>query len=289
MAANTRSKTESNKTRCEDGNAEIGIEDILRPLRESIHSISSILDTIEKKFNDKFERQQQQIDILMTRMEILEKKAEFSRHLAKLNERKIDDAEQISKKINLRLVGIPVDKNETPESLMVTIKKNVNKLNLDIPDNCYDRCHRDGPKHKVNGKLSQSILLKMCYWRDRNKIYSNRKKLDFKVYPHLTTRRNEILNFAMLQIENGGSSFSKIDFVLADLNCKLKLKTKSGRFYGFNSKHEFMSLVSWLDLNDTAPFNEFNLILDDKYLTDFVNNRIQRRNELIVKSNSSTD
>ena len=61
-----------------------------------------------------------------------------------MNERKIDDGEQFSKKINLTIEGIPVEKNETPVILMTKLKEHINTLGLNIADFCYDKCHRDG-------------------------------------------------------------------------------------------------------------------------------------------------
>ena len=47
-----------------------------------------------------------------------------------------------------------------------------------------------------------------------------------------------------------------VDFIFADVNCKLKLKPKTNRFFGFNSYVEFLNLVERLkedSLDDEVP------------------------------------
>ena len=125
---------------------------ILNPLIASIASISQLLDAIEIKFEKRFKRQDSIISNLLTRVADLEKYNEFTDHLTKLNARKIDDAEQFSKTVNLRIEGIVVEKNDSPAIVLQRIKDEVNALNLNIPDYAYDKCHRNGPKRKYNGK-----------------------------------------------------------------------------------------------------------------------------------------
>ena len=47
-------------------------------------------------------------------------------------------------------------------------------------------------------------------------------------------------------------SVKNIAFVCVDKNCKLKVRTKAGKFYGFSDENEFMKLCSWIDKNDAA-------------------------------------
>ena len=101
------------KTRTQDGECD-SFEVFIRPLRESIKSFTEILDGIEKKFKDRLRRQDDQlkrqaaiVKSLINRIETLERKSEFAAIIHDLNKRKIDDQEQVSKKINLRLEGIP--------------------------------------------------------------------------------------------------------------------------------------------------------------------------------------
>ena len=77
-------------------------------------------------------------------------------------------------------------------------------------------------------------------------MYKNRDKFSFKVLADLTKRRNDILWSVRDDIANLPGVSDVVDFVFADQNCKLKLKTKSNRFYGFNSHGEFLNLVDRL-------------------------------------------
>ena len=249
------------KTRTQDGEVD-SFEEILRPLRESIKSFTDILDGIEKKFEDRLRRQEDQLrsqaaifKSLINRIETLERKSEFAAIMHDLNKRKIDDQEQFSMKINLRIEGIPLGKNETPATIMSEIQARIKAAGLKIPAHHFDRCHRNGVKKEFNGVSNQSVLLKMCFWRDRDIIYSNRKKLEFKVYPQLTRRRAEILSFAKDRVQEMESD-KNIDFVFVDRNCKLSVRSNSGKFHVFNSKVEFMNIVSWISSNDADEIHD---------------------------------
>lgn len=243
-------------------NESLNIENILRPLRDTIDVLTNVLDTIEKKFDSKFRYQESVINNLQARVLALEKRISFTDHMSQINARLIDDHVQFSMKVNLRVEGIPVSSGESPLTLMQKIKEELKSIDLYIPDSNFDRCHREGPRTRRHGEVHQSILLKMCFWRDRDTIYENRKKLQsFKVFPHLTHRREEIISFAKNEVRNGGESIDRsIDFVFIDRNCKLKVKSTSNRFYGFNSCNEFLCLVSWLNNNhhSVSAYNEFN-------------------------------
>ena len=206
-----------------------------------------MLDKLEETFDAKYKKQETEIDNLKTRIKILEARTEFIYHMAEMNARKIDDGEQISKKVNLRIEGIVVVENETPETILTKIKEEVKKFNIDIADINYDRCHRDGPRWQYRGETHQAILLKMCFWRDRDLIYKNRKEFSFKVKTHLTKRRKEIFDFALTQTKTDDRMINKvIDFVFVDKNCKLKVRSKAGGFYGFSNEDEFLKLALWV-------------------------------------------
>ena len=248
---------------------------ILTPLREKLTEVFTLISDIEKRFDERFNRHDKIISNLLTRIEYLESRSEYSIHLANLNKRKIDDNEQQSKKSNLLIEGIPVERNENPTKLLERIKAHISSFCIGVPDNAYDLCHRVGRRHTStniikkpvvaeepetqenvgvpdvteNSETSetivhQSILLKMSYRCFRHIVYHHRKMFtEFRVYPQLTNRRRDLLFFAQDEIRN--SYHENVHFVFADKNCKLKIRTKSGRFFGFNSKEEFLSLLNW--------------------------------------------
>ena len=136
---------------------------------------------------------------------------------------------------------------------MDKIKDELTALNINIPHNELDRCHRVGPKYFKDGKSNQAVLLKFGFWRTRNLFYQNRSKFNFKVEADLTTRRKALLEYAKGEVKNGNLETTRVvDFVLCDLNCKLKVKSKSNKFYAFNSEQEFLTIISRLDIEHCA-------------------------------------
>lgn len=255
------------------------IGSILQPLREKLSEVFTLISNIEKRFDERFARHELLLNNLQTRINYLESRSEYSIHLAKLNKRKIDDSEQHSKKINLIIYGIPVEKNENPRNLLEKIKAHISEFDLGINDSSYDLCHRIGRKKTVNftkrynsvnlekqgvpdisvhTAVHQNIVLKMSSRCERNRIYENRKMFTkFKVFLQLTDRRRDILSFAQDEIKK--NDYAKVDFVYADFNCKLKVRTKTGRFHGFNSTDEFLTLLSWLHHDETfLKFDAFS-------------------------------
>ena len=93
----------------------------------------------------------------------------------------------------------------------------------------------------------------MCFWKDRDLIYQNRKKQSL---PPPNLRRKQILDYAQNEVRKDDNAYDIVDFVFVDKNCKLKLKSITGRIYGFSSEFEFLSLVSWLGVDDTTFEND---------------------------------
>ena len=67
----------------------------------------------------------------------------------------MDDMEQISRKVNLRLVGIEVFHNDSPSELMSRITKDLEENEIELPSSEIDRCYRVGPRYVYNGKTCQ--------------------------------------------------------------------------------------------------------------------------------------
>ena len=223
------------------------LDKLLKPLQESISQISCALEDIKILFERKLEEQNTVISKLLSQVSVLEKyvtvvesTALFNKHMASMHERKMDDFEQFSRKQNLRLEGIPVEDGDSPLKIMELIKNETRELNLVVCGDNFDRCHRIGPKYTVNGVTHQSVLLKLALWRTRDTLYRHRKKFTFKLFPDLTARHKELLSFCREVIASSiGKNPLPIDYVFADLNCRLKVKSSDGRFLSFNSRSEF--------------------------------------------------
>ena len=178
-----------------------------------------------------------------------------------MNERKLDDHEQVSRKVNLRIVGMKVEKEDSPEKIMTEIKEQATEIALDIPDNDYDRCHRIGKKYKRDNVLYQDVLLKLGFWRTRDALFQNRKRFNFKVFADLTQRRQDLFEYAKSEVANDEVTKRVVKFVFCDKNCKLKIFSQSEGFYPFSSRSEFCNIVGMLD-NDETLSDEF--IKDEK-------------------------
>lgn len=199
--------------------------------------------------DDKINELEKQMDLLDTRTRSTERQNSLLEHTVSLLERKCDDHEQISRKVNLRFVGIDIKDDETPDTLLATIKAECTKLGLAIDDADFDHCHRNGRINSTGNVRKQTVLLKMRSWRGRNIIYENRRNFPFKIYHDLTLRRKTLLDDANEMIESPDVN-RVVDFAMADKNCKLKLKSSNGRYFHFNSLEEFNGTVQRLQ-NDS--------------------------------------
>ena len=100
----------------------------------------------------------------------------------------------------------------------------------------------------------------MRSWAARNTLYQSRKKFRFKIGHDLTLRRQKLFTKANELIKSDPDVENVLDFVLADKNCKLKLKAKNGRYYHFNSEEELYATVQKLQ----HELNDLNLLKDEK-------------------------
>ena len=179
------------------------LDELLKPVEENLHSLNSSLNEIRTYFEDKFRRQKHVIDNLLTRVKRVEERLNYSEHLSLLYERKLDDLEQVSRKVNLKIVGIAVGSHDSPDIIMKSITDECLVNNVGLQPNDFDRCHRVGPRYKKgDNKLHQDVILKMCSWRARDALYKNRKKFSFFIMADLTSRRKELLNYARSEVES---------------------------------------------------------------------------------------
>ena len=236
------------------------IDDVVMPLKEQISKLESFLEIIKLETQNKLIYQAAQISNLQTRISNLEEQTQFMHHLLEINYRRLDDLEQYSRKVNLRLNDIEIFNNDNPLKIMGYIKREVEKLNLDITDKEYDRCHRIGKTYRKNGKTYQPVILRMCSWRTRNDIYVNRKNLPFFVGADLTSERQRMFDWAKKDLKECVSSQKVVSYVFIDDNCKMKMKTASGKYLFFSTWNEYLSLV--IRLNKNIPYTDEVVIGD---------------------------
>ena len=192
--------------------------------------------------------------MLESRVEILERDVAIIKQSNKLLERKADDNEQYSRRMCLRINGIPIQEG-VKENDDICFKK-VKYVLKDLPggntvnDWEIDRAHRVG---KTN-KGCQQMIVKFSSWRARALVYKNKKSLlDLKIYLDLTTRRFTLLKLAVTRVKDN----SKVHFAFSDGNCSLCLRLSGGRYNECEKDQILLFIVS------TNPYigSVFDLVL----------------------------
>ena len=153
-------------------------------------------------------------------------------------------------------MGIELKRSDNPRELMEHIQKTVAEHEIDVQQFDYDRCHRIGKIYKYKGVTYQNVLLRLRSWTARDIIYKKRKELPIKIQADLTTRRSELLDYANDHVSIDPMAKELVEFVFCDENCKMKIFSKSKRFFPFSSESEFLSILNRLD-NETNYSEDF--------------------------------
>ena len=133
-----------------------------------------------------------------------------------------EELEQYSRRLCLRIDGVPSTDKETSDEVLEKVKSLASESGCDIPDVVIDRAHRIGKEYrdKRSNLSCKSIIVRFTTFRHRTIFYRNRNKLKkTKVKIDLTKRRYDIYTDAINFVKN----YSKINFVMVDINCRLKL------------------------------------------------------------------
>ena len=129
----------------------------------------------------------------------------------------------------VRIEGVPSAENETSDEVLDKVVSLMEEAECDIPEVAIDRGHRIGKGYveKNSKKSCKSIIVRFSTFRHRTKFYRNRSKLknDVKVKLNLTKSTYTIFTKA---IETAKQS-NVVDYVMVDINCRLKLVFKNGR------------------------------------------------------------
>ena len=214
--------------------------------------MKDLLTALEVKINETIcEQIQKATDPLHAKIEQLELKHNvYEAHFAALEhrlniiEQRSDDAEQYSRRSCLRIYGIPLPKksHEDASDCMKKVKKVFKEIDVEVPDDAIDRAHRIGKKVKDRdtGEISQAMIVKFLSWKHRSSVYRNRKESDDKLISlDLTTKKANLLGFA----KEKAKEYHQIEFVFADINCRIGLKTVEGNFLFFNNEYELKEIL----------------------------------------------
>ena len=145
-----------------------------------------------------------------------------------------EELEQYGRRLCLRIDGVPSTDKETSDEVLEKVKSLVSESGCDIPDVVIDRAHRIGKEYrdKRSNLSCKSIIVHFTTFRHRTIFYRNRNKLNkAKVKIDLTKRRYDIYTDAINFVKN----YSKVNFVMVDINCRLKVVFTNGKSYFFKS------------------------------------------------------
>ena len=187
-----------------------------------------------KSFLTAITEKNEKIEMLESRVEILESDVVIIKQTNKLLERKADNNDQYSRRMCLRINGIPMQEG-VKENEDICFKK-VKDVLKDLPGGNNVNDWEIGWAHRVGktNKGCRQMIVKFSSWRARALVYKNRKSLvDQKIYLDLTTRFT-LLKLAVTRVKDN----SKVHFAFSDGNCSLCLRLCDGRYKYFNSEDE---------------------------------------------------
>ena len=110
------------------------------------------------------------------------------------------ETEQYSRRLCLRIDGVPFGDRETSSDMLEKVKEICAKSNLDIPDSNVDKAHRIGKPYfdKIKKVKWKSIIVRFNTNRHRTLFYRVKKdikqKKGYKIRLNLTKRRYLMLS-----------------------------------------------------------------------------------------------
>ena len=177
---------------------------------------SAEIDALLKEIKDKDEK----INLLTSRVEVLEGGVSLLKRTCVLLEGKCDDNEQYSRRTSLRINGIEVQEDDDGDSCVQSVESILGGIpGVVLPENSIERAHRVGkPRTGEDGKKNQQMIVKLKSRNVRTDIYKKRKgQQSVKVYLDLTMRR---LNLKKLAVEKTNNC-EHVAFVFANIYCRL--------------------------------------------------------------------
>ena len=196
----------------------------------------AVLTKAKNALNQQVEDLQQQITVNKLHMDLIR--------------RRLDDTEKYTRRPNLIIDGVRVKRGETPTSLRKLILAEIDWLGIDISDHDIDRVHRhESPSYDQQGNKVQPLIIRFTTWYARNELYRSRSYSQYRYRADLTSRRQQILDFAQKERALAPTS-SVVDFISVDRNCRLIFRSKDGKIHSFSSESEFKNIVASLNPPD---------------------------------------
>ena len=214
------------------------VDELSASLNEKLANFRvSLINDIKKEIMDEVSKllgsKEEKIIELESNVAMLQKHVDNLKRFQETQSVQIDDVEQYGRRLCLRIDGVDKVENEKADEVLVKVKAIIEDSETEIPEHVIDRAHRIGkPYEDRDSKLmKQSKIVRFSHFRYRTMFYRNRKKLggSLKVKLDLTKRRYKLLAQARVLIEH----VPHVDYVYADINCRLKIrfKDKSEEFF----------------------------------------------------------
>ena len=203
---------------------------------------------------------------LKRRVEVLESSIIFSNNCQKLLLKKVDDAEQYTRRLNLIVRGVPVLKSSSDNDIRQLVISELRRLQIPISDSEVDRAHRIRKPYKDDkGKMQVPIIVRFTSWFARNLVYEKRRQSQFYWSADITERRQKLLTKAKNELSIVGSSAHKlVKSVVVDRNCRLVAISKDDRIFAFNCEIELQRVIQTIE-DSQAPYEHiWKLLENDK-------------------------
>ena len=113
-----------------------------------------------------------------------------------LLERKCDDIDQYSRRLNLIVDGIRIRWNDSPSSILKTIRVEATRLKLPVNDWEICRAHRISSAFIDDyGVRQQAVIVRFVGWGARDAVYQARHDSKFRYRADLTYERQSTLTY----------------------------------------------------------------------------------------------
>ena len=155
---------------------------------------------------------------------------------------KNEELEQYGRRYCLRIEGVPSVENEGSDDVLGKVKFLITESGSEIPDVVIDRPHQFGRgyKDKTRNVPCKSIIVRFSTFRQRTLFYRNRNKLkNAKIGLDLTKNRYKIFTDAIDFVK----AYKNVDYVMIDINCRLKEFFKNCRSSFFDNVSDLKNLI----------------------------------------------
>ena len=186
--------------------------------------LSEINDLIHLKVEKAMKNQKENFDSSLHKLQ---------KHVFKV-EHDHDDLEKYECRLCVRLENIPVEKDKTAYKVFSKAENILKEACSSLPGNCIDHAHRIGGDYKCHktNKTCWSVIVCFTSFMHRTSVCRNR---------NILKKRYILKNARSIADEK-----QDVNYVFADINCRLKVVLKDGTYEFFNYISELSELIEQL-------------------------------------------